>query len=69
MNECGWGHRLTDFCEERSAFMHKIYYQNQQLHFGGMKGIVLFTTGWDNSKTTHLVWTCRENGPNTITKN
>ena len=22
-----------------------------------------------NPKTTHLVWSCRENGPNAITKN
>jgi hypothetical protein len=25
--------------------------------------------GWDNPKATHLVQSCRENGPNTITKN
>ena len=44
MNECGWRHRLkTDFCEERSAFMHKIYYKDQQMHFGFMKGILLHT--------------------------
>jgi hypothetical protein len=37
------------------------------------KFYILFTDryniGWDNSKKTHFVWTCRENGPNVITKN
>jgi len=33
----------TDFCEERSAFVHKIYYKDQQMHFGFMKGILLHT--------------------------
>ena len=27
-----------------------------------------YDIGWDNQKTTHLVWSCRENGPNATTK-
>jgi hypothetical protein len=33
----------TDFCEERSPFMLKIYYKDQQMHFGFMKGLLLHT--------------------------
>jgi hypothetical protein len=32
-------------------------------------GRARYNIGRDNSKTTHLVWTCREDGPNAITKN
>lgn len=54
MNECGWEHRLTtDFCEERSAFVHKIYYKDQQMHFSFMKGILLHTDH-QNVAATHV---------------
>ena len=32
-------------------------------------GRARYDIGWDNPKTTNLVWSCRENGPNTTTKN
>jgi len=28
-----------------------------------------YDIGWDNPKTTHLVWSCRENGTNATSKN
>ena len=53
MNECDWGHRLTtDFCEERSEFVHKIYYKDQPMHFGFMEGI--FITYWLPTRCSHL---------------
>ena len=28
-----------------------------------------YDIAWDDRKTAHLVWSCRENGPNAIMKN
>jgi hypothetical protein len=30
---------------------------------------ILYNMGWHNPKTTYVVWSCRENGPNASTKN
>ena len=32
-------------------------------------GRARYDIGWHNPETTYLVWSCRENGPNTTTKN
>ena len=51
----------------RSARISKLDRKTNE-YVGGKNRRVRYNIGLESPKTTHLVWTCRENGPNVVNK-